>query len=169
MGVEKKSSSGDARITLKPMPKPPMKIPSDAFAALQSNIEGTLDNGKVIRSTLAAYSNTGPYNADWEVEAAVEALHVFGSRWTIEILATLYITGPRRFNEMKNMLSGISSRTLSDKLRFLADEGLVLRIVTEGPPVKVSYELSKHGLTCGRLLSPLVAHLKVKMGSVQEE
>ncbi len=151
------------------MPTPPMKLSADAFATVQNNIEATLDNGKIIRSTLANYSNTGPFNADWEVEAAVEALHVFGSRWTIEILATLYITGPRRFNEMKGMLSGISSRTLSDKLRFLAEEGLVLRLVNEGPPVKVSYELSEHGLTCGRLLSPLVAHLKVEMGSVQAE
>ena len=146
-----------------------MKLSADAFAVVQNNIEATLENGKVIRKTLATYSNTGPFNADWEVEAAVEALHVFGSRWTIEILATLYITGPRRFNEMKNMLSGISSRTLSDKLRFLAEEGLVLRLVNEGPPVKVSYELSEHGLNCGRLLSPLVAHLKVEMGSVKVE
>lgn len=167
--MEKKSSSGGTRVQLNPMPTPPMKIPADAFEALQNNIEGTLNNGKIIRSTLANYSNQGPFNADWEVEAAVEALHVFGSRWTIEILATLYITGPRRFNEMKNMLSGISSRTLSDKLRFLTEEGLVLRLVTEGPPVKVNYELSQHGLTCGRLLSPLVAHLKVKMGSVRPE
>lgn len=169
MSVEKKSSSGEPPLPLKPMPTPPMKLPADVFATVQSHIEGTLENGKIIRSTLETYSNTGPFNADWEVEAAVEALHVFGSRWTIEILATLYITGPRRFNEMKGMLSGISSRTLSDKLRFLADEGLVLRLVNEGPPIKVSYELSEHGLTCGRLLSPLVAHLKVEMGSVQVE
>ena len=69
-------------------------------------------------------------------------------------------------NEMKNMLTGISSRTLSDKLRYLTEEGLVLRVVTDGPPVKVSYELSAHGRTCGRLLSPLVAHLKMVAGSV---
>jgi DNA-binding HxlR family transcriptional regulator len=67
---------------------------------------------------------------------------------------------------MKSMLSGISSRTLSDKLRFLTEEGLVLRLVNDGPPIKVSYELSAHGKTCGRLLSPLVAHLKMVAGSV---
>jgi len=39
--------------------------------------------------------------------------------------------------------------------------------VNDGPPVKVSYELSQHGTTCGRLLSPLVAHLKITAGSVQ--
>jgi hypothetical protein len=42
----------------------------------------------------------------------------------------------------------------------------VLRLVNDGPPIKVSYELSAHGKTCGRLLSPLVAHLKMVAGSV---
>lgn len=148
------------------MPEPPMSIPSESYEAIENGIHTTLDSGKSIRHLLAQHSNQGPYNAEWEVEAAVEALHVFASRWTIEILATLYITGPRRFNEMKSMLTGISSRTLSDKLRFLTEEGLVLRLVTDGPPVKVSYELSAHGVTCGRLLSPLVAHLKMVAGSV---
>ena len=149
------------------MPSPAMNLPNEDFEALQQGIDQTISEGTKIRQRLAQHSNQGPYNAEWEVEAAVEALHVFASRWTIEILATLYITGPRRFNEMKNMLSGISSRTLSDKLRFLTEEGLVNRVVTDGPPVKVSYELSSHGMTCGRLLSPLVAHLKIRAGSVQ--
>lgn len=146
-----------------------MNLPNQDFEAVQQGIDQTITEGTRIRQRLAQHSNQGPYNADWEVEAAVEALHVFASRWTIEILATLYITGPRRFNEMKNMLNGISSRTLSDKLRFLTDEGLVNRVVTDGPPVKVSYELSSHGMTCGRLLSPLVAHLKIRAGSVRSE
>jgi len=149
------------------MPTPPMKLPREDYEAVENGIEQTISEGTRIRQRLGKFANQGPYNAEWEVEAAVEALHVFGSRWTIEILATLYITGPRRFNEMKTMLSGISSRTLSDKLRFLAEEGLVLRTVNDGPPVKVSYELSTHGTTCGRLLSPLVAHLKITAGSVQ--
>ncbi len=101
------------------MPEPPMSIPGESYEAIEEGIHTTLEKGKAIRHLLAQHSNRGPYNAEWEVEAAVEALHVFASRWTIEILATLYITGPRRFNEMKSMLTGISSRTLSDKLRSL--------------------------------------------------
>ena len=66
-----------------------------------------------------------------------------------------------------NLLSGISSRTLSDKLRFLVEENLVIRQVDDGPPVRVDYILSEHGVTCGRLLSPLVAHLKICNGSLK--
>ena len=149
------------------MPDPPLILPKEILGDIEQNIESTIDNGGNIRKQLANFSGNVPWDTDWEVEAAVEALHVFGSRWTIEILSTLYIAGARRFNQLKHLLSGISSRTLSDKLRFLADEGLIERQVDNGPPVRVDYTLSEHGMKCGRLLSPLVAHLKIKSGSIK--
>lgn len=149
------------------MPEPPLTLSSSDIADIENHVEETISNGKHIRDILASNSRGGPWNTEWEVEAAVEALHVFGSRWTIEILSTLYIAGPRRFNQLKTLLSGISSRTLSDKLRFLVEEELVIRQVDDGPPVRVDYILSEHGVTCGRLLSPLVAHLKIRSGSVK--
>ena len=149
------------------MPNPVQHISKDSITEIKNKIEDTIQNGISIRKSLADYSNSDAYDINWEVQAAVEALQVFGSRWTIEILSTLYIAGPRRFNEMKSLLEGISSRTLSDKLTLLAEEGLILRNVDAGPPVRVSYALSEHGVMCGRLLSPLVAHLKLHSGSVQ--
>lgn len=149
------------------MPNPVQHISKDSITEIKNKIEDTIQNGISIRTALADYSNSDAYDINWEVQAAVEALQVFGSRWTIEILSTLYIAGPRRFNEMKSLLEGISSRTLSDKLTLLAEEGLILRNVDAGPPVRVSYALSQHGVMCGRLLSPLVAHLKLHSGSVQ--
>lgn len=149
------------------MPKPAQQISKESITLINNKIEDTIENGISIRNALADYSNSEAYDIGWEVQAAVEALQVFGSRWTIEILSTLYIAGPRRFNEMKSLLEGISSRTLSDKLTLLADEGLIIRTVDEGPPVRVAYALSEHGIACGRLLSPLVAHLKIRSGSVQ--
>ena len=149
------------------MPNPVQHISKDSITEIKNKIKDTIQNGISIRTALADYSNSDAYDINWEVQAAVEALQVFGSRWTIEILSTLYIAGPRRFNEMKSLLEGISSRTLSDKLTLLAEEGLILRNVDAGPPVRVSYALSEHGVMCGRLLSPLVAHLKLHSGSVQ--
>ena len=149
------------------MPNPVQHISKDSITEIKNKIEDTIQNGISIRTALADYSNSDAYDINWEVQAAVEALQVFGSRWTIEILSTLYIAGPRRFNEMESLLEGISSRTLSDKLTLLAEEGLILRNVDAGPPVRVSYALSEHGVMCGRLLSPLVAHLKLHSGSVQ--
>ena len=44
--------------------------------------------------------------------------------------------------------------------------GLVNRIVDEGPPIRVRYQLTEHGRNAGRLLSPLVAYMKIQQGRV---
>jgi len=143
-----------------------MILPPTELRIISDKISETIQTGGQIRTLLSDHSTQGPFDIAWEVDAAVEALDVFGSRWTIEILSTLYIAGDRRFNEMKHLLKGISSRTLSDKLRYLVEKDLVVRSVNEGPPIRVTYRLSEHGKTCGRLLSPLVAFMKIHKGSI---
>ena len=151
------------------MVEPSMEIKSDDFASINTTIGQVRNHGSDIRSTLEKYSDDEIHNIAWEVQAGVEALGVFGSRWTIEILAALYIAGERRFNELRHLLNGISSRTLSDKLRTCKEVGLIDRIVIEGPPIRVSYKLTEHGARCGKLLSPLVAYMKIRNGAIIEE
>mgnify|MGYP002527259199 CR=1 FL=1 len=67
------------------------------------------------------------------------------------------------------ILRGISSRTLSDKLTTCQQHGLVLRSVEEGPPIRVTYQLTTHGRMCGRLLSPLVAYMKLHKELVKSD
>ncbi len=98
------------------MPEPPMILPHDDMKEIESSIVTTEGMGARIRQIFSEYHGE-EHDTAWEVEASVEALDVFTSRWTIEILATLYIAGERRFNELRKLLVGISSRTLSDKLR----------------------------------------------------
>ena len=81
------------------MTEPPLKIESKDINKIESIIASTIDAGTEIRSILSKSSGRYPWDETWEVSAAVEALHVFASRWTIEILSALYITGPKRFNE----------------------------------------------------------------------
>ena len=83
-----------------------------------------MDLGKEIRTLFSKYHDE-EFGISWEVDSAVDAFSVFSSRWTTEILATLYIAGDRRFNEMRSLLRGISSRTLSDKLTTCVGFGLV--------------------------------------------
>ena len=151
------------------MPDPPLHLSDESFDKISHLIDQTIEYGGEIRQVLASYSTGDKHNVEWEVQAAVEALNVFGSRWTVEILSTLYIAKTMRFNEMKVLLSGISSRTLSDKLQFLITQELVERIVDDGPPIRVHYRLSGHGINCGRLMSPLVAHFKIRQGTVRKK
>lgn len=148
------------------MPSQPMAISDEDFKRVESAVNDVKENGVDIRSIFESYYDGENFDIDWEVDAAVDAFSIFSSRWTIEILATLYIAGERRFNEMRKLLRGISSRTLSDKLTKCAESGLIERIVEDGPPIRVKYRLTEHGRNSGRMLSPLVAYMKIKQGKV---
>ena len=151
------------------MVETPMKVSKQDLLTINRSIETVHEMGAKIRKSLQEYSDEHTHDTAWEVQAGVEALEVFGSRWTIEILAALYIAGERRFNELRHLLNGISSRTLSDKLRKCTDSGLIERMVVDGPPVRVSYKLTEHGMICGRLLGPLVAYMKIRNGALEED
>ena len=143
----------------------PMRISVTDIKKIREEISVVEDSGALIRRMFGEY-NDDDYDVGWEVDAAVDAFSIFSSKWAIEILATLYIAGDRRFNEMRKLLRGISSRTLSDKLTTCVQNGLVDRVVEDGPPIRVVYRLTEHGREAGRLLSPLVAYMKLHQGRV---
>ena len=147
------------------MSKQPMAISDEDFKKVNEAIEAVKEDGKNIRSIFESYYDE-KVDIDWEVDAAVDAFSIFSSRWTVEILATLYIAGDRRFNELRKLLRGISSRTLSDKLTSCTESGLVDRVVETESPVRVTYSLTSHGRDCGRLLGPLVAYMKIHQNRV---
>ena len=53
--------------------------------------------------------------------------------------------GPRRFTELEHACPGISPRTLSERLRALEEDGLVLRRSYAESPPRVEYELTEKG------------------------
>lgn len=70
---------------------------------------------------------------------------VLGKRWNGLILGMLLVGGRLHFAELRRAVPGISERILSDRLSELADLGLVLRTVEEGPPLGVTYQLTESG------------------------
>ena len=67
-----------------------------------------------------------------------------GDKWSVLIVMML-ADGPRRFNEMKRMIDGISQRMLTLTLRGLERDGLVRRTVFATIPPRVDYELTDLG------------------------
>ena len=59
-------------------------------------------------------------------------------KWTIMILLSLEKT-PKRFNELKKAIDGISQKVLTENLRSLERDGLILRKVISSRPIKVEY------------------------------
>jgi len=67
-----------------------------------------------------------------------------GDKWSVLIISRLG-EGPRRFNEIKRMIGGISQRMLTLTLRNLERDGLVSRKVTPTVPPRVDYALTDLG------------------------
>jgi DNA-binding HxlR family transcriptional regulator len=77
-----------------------------------------------------------------------------GDKWTVLIVVRLG-DGPKRFNEIKRMVGGISQRMLTFTLRGLERDGLVTRTVFPTSPQRVEYKLTKLGSTLWRAVEPL--------------
>jgi DNA-binding HxlR family transcriptional regulator len=69
---------------------------------------------------------------------------IIGAKWTALLVHDLS-EGPRRFSQLEHSCSGISPRTLSERLRALEDEGIVERHSYPESPPRVEYELTQKG------------------------
>jgi DNA-binding HxlR family transcriptional regulator len=83
-----------------------------------------------------------------------EVLDRIGDKWTVLILLTLDDGAPRRFTELRRRVDGISEKMLTQTLRGLERDGLVVRTVYPVVPPHVEYALTDLGRT---LLEPLRA------------
>jgi DNA-binding HxlR family transcriptional regulator len=82
-------------------------------------------------------------------------LEIVGSKWAILILRELF-SGSRRTHEFLEALPGISTKTLTARLRELESYGLVRRKVFPEVPPRVEYSLTEKGLE----IQPVMMSLK---------
>lgn len=73
-----------------------------------------------------------------------ECMAVLGGAWTPNIVWYLG-AGPRRFNELRGDIGGISAKVLSARLQRLTRDGVVTRRVMDTSPPTVEYELTDLG------------------------
>src|ERR687895_1649867 len=82
---------------------------------------------------------------------------VLGRRWSLFILKNLSTKEVIRFNELKRLLSGISSTVLADRLLELEREGLVSKKIYPEIPPRVEYRLTARSRELGVILKDLGA------------
>jgi DNA-binding HxlR family transcriptional regulator len=73
-----------------------------------------------------------------------EAMRLLGGRWRL-LLVSYLLDGPKRFNDLRRDVPGISQRMLTLDLRALEQVGLIQRTVFAEVPVKVEYQLTESG------------------------
>lgn len=72
------------------------------------------------------------------------ALDLIGGRWSLLVVRDL-LSGPKRFKELEESLSGIPTNVLSGRLRELEESGIVRRHLLPRPASGVAYELTDYG------------------------
>jgi DNA-binding HxlR family transcriptional regulator len=96
------------------------------------------------------------------------ALSAIGGKWKLIIVYWL-ADSPRHFAALRQAVPGISQKVLTQQLRELESDGIVLRQPTGAVPAPVEYSLTEYG----RSLLPLVEDVrlwgKVHMGRVQAD
>jgi DNA-binding HxlR family transcriptional regulator len=88
-----------------------------------------------------------------DCRAVSDVLARVGDKWSV-LVVTLLGQGPRRFNELRRAIGGISQRMLTLTLRGLERDGLVTRTVFPTVPPRVDYDLTPLGRD---LLNPVSA------------
>jgi DNA-binding HxlR family transcriptional regulator len=84
------------------------------------------------------------------------AAEILGRRWVPELVRVL-IDGPARYGRLRSAIPGISDRLLSERLKSLEADGLVVRTVVPSAPVRVEYALTDKGADLAGAIEALAA------------
>jgi DNA-binding HxlR family transcriptional regulator len=74
-----------------------------------------------------------------------QVLKLLGNKWVSLILKEL-TGGRRRYGDLSRSIAGSSKKMLTQTLRELEHEGLILRTVSSAPPLEVNYQLTALGV-----------------------
>jgi DNA-binding HxlR family transcriptional regulator len=92
--------------------------------------------------------------ADLEIDPRVEALvnELIGrvaDKWTMLVIEALVAGGEMRFTRLAEAVGDISQKMLTQTLRQMERDGLVVRTIHPVIPPRVEYKLTKMGLGLG--------------------
>lgn len=80
------------------------------------------------------------------------AVELIGRRWTGCILRAL-LSDVERFSDLTEIIPGLSDRMLSERLKELEIEGIVVRTVLPETPVRIEYHLTSKGRALGSVVA----------------
>lgn len=82
-------------------------------------------------------------------------IQLIGNKWKLLIMRNLFVR-PWRFNELHRSLEGISQKVLTDNLRAMEADGLIIRKDYNEVPPRVEYYLSD----LGQSMKPIIDSLE---------
>lgn len=94
--------------------------------------------------------------SELEPSPLAEALARVGDRWTLLVVEAL-LPGPRRFNDLLGQIPGIAANILSERLKRLERDGLLIARPYSQRPPRAAYQLTAEGTELAGALR-LLAH-----------
>ena len=92
----------------------------------------------------------------------------FGNKWALLVILVLSENEPIRYNELGRKIPDISSRVLSNTLRTLEADGLVVRTFYQEVPPRVEYSLSDTGYSLVPIILQLTEWAQKNMKTIIE-
>ncbi|MZQ81258.1 transcriptional regulator [Paenibacillus sp. 5J-6] len=91
----------------------------------------------------------------YRTQGIVTTLQTIGGKWKPLILFILMKAGTKRFGELRRMLPEVTQGMLTNQLREMEKDKLIIRQVFQTIPPKVEYSLSDHGRTLSSILTDM--------------
>ena len=82
-------------------------------------------------------------------------VQLIGNKWKLLILRNL-LARPWRFNELRKSLDGISQNVLTESLRSMESDGIIVRTVYAEMPPRVEYSLTPKGESLKPIIEDLI-------------
>lgn len=110
---------------------------------------------------------TVPLNNNASCGAVSEILCRVGDKWTVLVVMVLH-EEPRRFNDVKRRVGGISQQMLTRTLKSLERDGMVSRTVYATKPPQVEYALTELGRSLSEPVIQLGRWARANIITIQE-
>jgi DNA-binding HxlR family transcriptional regulator len=114
------------------------------------------------RKPRAATPPANPYDAKCPTRVVLDRI---ADKWTVLVLGLLS-ENPRRFNQLRREIEGLTQKMASQTLKALERDGLVTRKVTPSAPIAVEYSITPLGRTLSATVDALRLWAQAHIGDV---